>query len=133
MDYRVKKRGFFRHALSVPFIWAMIIPLFILDIGIEIYHRVCFYLYAIPYVERSKYIYIDRHKLSYLNLYEKVNCTYCGYGNGLLNYSAEIAARTEKYWCGIKHKETKGKFVPKHHDDFVKYGDKKEFEKRYGR
>lgn len=28
---------------------------------------------------------------------------YCSYVNGLLSYAAEVAWRTEKYWCPIKH------------------------------
>ena len=28
---------------------------------------------------------------------------YCSYGNGLAAYFREIAARTEQYWCPIKH------------------------------
>jgi hypothetical protein len=30
---------------------------------------------------------------------------FCGYANGLKAHLAEIASRTEQYWCGIKHKE----------------------------
>lgn len=53
---------------------------------------------------------------------------YCGYANGLLHYNSEIAARTEKYWCGIKHKNFQ---EPEHHQDFLEYNDKKSFEKKY--
>ena len=28
---------------------------------------------------------------------------YCSYANGLLAYAVEIAARSEAYWCPIKH------------------------------
>lgn len=70
-----------RHLLSAPFIYAPFPFLVILDLVIEIYHRICFKLYRLPYVKRSDYIIIDRHKLAYLNLIEKINCCYCGYGN----------------------------------------------------
>jgi hypothetical protein len=46
---------------------------------------------------------IDRYRLEYLNAIEKVNCTYCSYANGLIAYIREIAARTEQFWCPIKH------------------------------
>jgi hypothetical protein len=46
---------------------------------------------------------IDRHSLSYLNSIEKLNCIYCGYAGGVFAYAREIAARTEQYWCPIKH------------------------------
>jgi hypothetical protein len=28
---------------------------------------------------------------------------YCSYVNGLFSYAVEVAWRTEKYWCPIKH------------------------------
>lgn len=45
----------------------------------------------------------DRTYLAYLNLIEKINRAYCSYGNGLISYLKEVVARTEKYWCPIKH------------------------------
>jgi hypothetical protein len=39
----------------------------------------------------------------HLNTIEKVNCTYCGYGNGVIAYTREIISRTEQYWCPIRH------------------------------
>ena len=132
MEYKkYHNKRFWRHFLSTPFIWFMIIPLLILDICMEIYHRICFKLYGIRYVKRSQYIRIDRQRLSYLNVYDKVNCMYCGYANGLIHYASEIAARTEKYWCGIKHHETKGFIPPAHHKDFVAYGDEKAYKEKY--
>lgn len=82
-------------------------------------------------VKRSAYIRIDRQKLSYLNLIQKLNCMYCGYANGLLKYGAEIAARTEQYWCGIQHEKTGDFIIPEHHRDFTEFGDKNGFENRY--
>jgi hypothetical protein len=102
--------------------YGMIIPLVLFDISIEIYQNVCFRLYGIKIVKRSDYIRIDRHKLSKLNAWEKINCAYCGYANGLLPYSVKIASETEKYWCGIKHKEYKG-HIPEHHSEFADYED----------
>jgi hypothetical protein len=81
----------------------MIIPAVILDICLEIYHRICFPLYWIELVKRSDYFIFDRHHLSYLNWIEKLNCLYCSYFNNLVAYTREIAWRTEKYWCPIKH------------------------------
>ena len=57
-----------RHLISAPFILSLIIPIVIMDIWMEIYHRICFPLYKLPYIKRSKYVQIDRHKLKYLNL-----------------------------------------------------------------
>jgi hypothetical protein len=54
-------------------------------------------------VRREEYLVFDRHYLAYLNAIEKLNCAYCSYANGLIAYVREIAARTEQYWCPIKH------------------------------
>ena len=89
--------------ISAPVIYGMLIPLLMLDVSISIYQHICFRVYHIPRVKRSDYLIIDRHHLAYLNVIEKINCVYCGYGNGLIEYAREITARTEQYWCPIKH------------------------------
>lgn len=122
-----------RYILTMPVIYGVIIPAVIWDAGIEIYHRVCFPLYGLPYINRSHYIRIDHHRLSYLTPWEKLNCVYCGYVNGLLAYSVKIVGETEKFWCAIRH-EPGGTFhEPAHHKDFLPYGDKKAFVQRYRR
>lgn len=103
-----------RYALSAPLIYALFFPALFLDLCIEIYHRLCFPLYGLNYVERSRYIRIDRHKLSYLKWWDKLNCVYCGYMNGMFLYIAAIAQETERYWCAIRH-EGKGAFVEPHY------------------
>jgi hypothetical protein len=89
--------------LSIPFIYAMIIPLLLLDLSVTLYQAICFPLYGIAKARRRDYIAIDRHRLPYLNAIEKFHCLYCSYGSGLLAYAREITARTEQYWCPIKH------------------------------
>lgn len=109
--HRKLKVGIFRwlcssnplNVLSAPIIYSMIFPFMLLDLTISLYQAICFPLYRITKVERKNYIVIDRHHLSYLNSIEKLNCIYCGYINGLITYSREIVARTEQYWCPIKH------------------------------
>ena len=116
-----------RHFVSGPFIVGMAIPIALLDLCIEIYHHVAFPLYGIPINDRSKYIRVDRQKLSYLSNIDKVWCMYCGYANGFLPYAVKIAGDTEAYWCGIKHKEG-GNFIPQpHQKDFLPYGDEKAY------
>lgn len=129
MKYKQAKNRFIWHLLSMPVIYSMIIPLVILDIWIEAYHRICFAAYGIPYVKRGKFIRIDRHKLQYLKPFEKFNCMYCGYANGLLHYSSTIAGETEKYWCGIKHQLDEEFCEPQHHADFIPYGDEEAYRK----
>lgn len=89
--------------LTAPFIYALIVPLVLLDLCVSLYQAVCFPVYGIPKVKRADYFVFDRHHLAYLNALEKLNCAYCSYANGLIAYVQEIAARTEQYWCPIKH------------------------------
>jgi len=98
-----------RAILSIPFIYAMIIPSVILHIFLWFYQQTAFRLYKIPLVSIKDYIVFDRKELDYLNIIQKVNCHYCSYVNGLYSYATEVAWRTEKYWCPIKNaKKTKG-------------------------
>ena len=121
-----------KYLVVTPIISSVIIPLIIMDIWMEVYHRTCFPLCGIPYIKRKNYIKVmDRAKLPYLNVRQKAFCMYCGYGNGLINYRAEIAGETEHYRCGIQHKKDKH-FIPSDHEkDFAKYGDKDSFIQKY--
>jgi hypothetical protein len=108
--------------LSAPFVYGMIFPIALFDLALTVYQRICFRLYDIPRVKRSDYVIIDRHHLAYLNSIEKLNCIYCGYGNGVINYAREIISRTEQYWCPIKHAR---KIIDAHprYENFLDYGD----------
>ncbi|PIV90134.1 hypothetical protein COW46_04560 [Candidatus Gracilibacteria bacterium CG17_big_fil_post_rev_8_21_14_2_50_48_13] len=116
-----------RQLISAPFIYAVIIPTLFLDIVLEIYHRICFPLYGIPYVKRSEYIRFDRWKLPYLNIIEKVNCIYCEYVNGFYAYAVAVAGSTELYWCSLKHQSGGGFHEPDHQKNFLPYGDEEAF------
>ena len=108
--------------LTAPIIYAVAIPLALLDLSVTIYQHICFRVYGIKLVRRSDHIIIDRHMLAYLNFIEKFNCVYCGYGNGVIAYAREIAGRTEAYWCPIKHAR---KSVDPHgsFSGFMEFGD----------
>jgi hypothetical protein len=69
----------------------MLIPAFFLDICIFVYQNTAMRLYKIPLVKRNDYIVFDRGQLAYLNLIQKIDCIYCSYFNGLMQYSVEIA------------------------------------------
>ncbi len=112
----------FKHLLSVPIIWACLIPTLLFDLFISLYHATCFPLYGIQKVKREDYIVFDRHYLEYLNFFEKLNCAYCSYFNGLVAYVQEIAARTERYWCPIKHARRVAT-IHNHYQNFFDYGD----------
>lgn len=130
MQFRNYPERITQFIASMPFIYGMLIPLVFLDISIEIYHQICFRLYNIPLVNRSKYIRIDRQHLSYLSTIEKINCMYCGYANGLLHYASKIAGETENYWCSIKHQHKNGFVEPPHHSSFAQYGNKQDLEEK---
>ncbi len=111
-----------RNVLSAPFIYSMIIPFVFLDITMTLYQSICFSLYRIKKVKRPAYIIFDRYKLKHLNSIERFNCLYCEYGNGVIAYAREIAARTEQYWCPIKHAK---KVIGRHsrYNEFLDFGD----------
>ena len=89
--------------LTAPVIYALFFPMLLLDLSVTIYQQICFRAYGIPRVKRGDYFVYDRTHLAYLNLIEKINCAYCSYGNGVMAYGREVVARTEQYWCPIKH------------------------------
>ncbi len=109
--HRTLKLGLFHWFLTVrpqnyitaPIIYGMAIPLFIFDLCIMFYQATCFPIYGIAKVKRSDYFAYDHRHLAYLNIIEKFDCLYCSYGNGLIAYAGEILARTEQYFCPIKH------------------------------
>jgi hypothetical protein len=89
--------------LTGPLIYGLAFPLVILDVSVTLYQALCFPIYRIAKARRTDYIVIDRQHLGYLNWFERFHCTYCAYATGLLAYACEIAARTEQYFCPIKH------------------------------
>ena len=120
----------FREILSIPFIYAMIIPAVILDIFLFIYQNTAVRLYKIPLVKRSDYIVFDRRQLVYLNFLQKINCMYCSYFNWIMQFAVEVAWRTEKYWCPIKHARKKA-WSHDWEQFFADYGDPEWFKQTF--
>lgn len=108
--------------LTAPVIYSLLLPFLMLDLWVTLYQSICFPIYGIARVPRRRYFAVDRHKLAYLNGIEKVNCTFCSYANGLIAYVLEVAARTEQYWCPIKHARTIALPHQRYHL-FLDYGD----------
>jgi len=109
-------------ALTAPIIYAGLIPFLLMDIFVTVYQTICFPVYRIPRVRRSDYLVFDRQDLPCLNIIEKINCFYCSYGNGVAAYTREVAARTEQYWCPIKHAR-QVKAAHEHYPKFADFGD----------
>ena len=89
--------------LTAPLIYATCVPFALLDLCVSIYQAACFRVYGIARVSRSEHMMFDRSQLAYLNWFERFNCRFCAYANGVISYAREIASRTEQYWCPIKH------------------------------
>lgn len=133
--HRKLKKNFFRwlvtnrpqNLMTGPIIYAMIVPLVMVDFFVSFYQWTCFPVYGIARVRRGDYIVFDRHRLGYLNFIEKFHCTYCEYGNGLMGYMGEVLARTEEYFCPIKHAH---KILGTHnrYNRFLAYGDAADYE-----
>jgi hypothetical protein len=113
-----------------PLMYSMIVPLMLLDACMAVFQGVIFSYYRIPKVTRSDYLVIDRNRLEYLNYFEKLNCAYCGYANGLIAYVREILARTEKHWCPIRHAQ-RMKRVHSQYGAFLDYGDAEIYREKY--
>jgi hypothetical protein len=115
-------------ALTAPVIYAVFFPMVLLDVAVTLYQTICFPVYGIARVKRSDYFVFDRAHLAYLNLLEKFNCAYCSYGNGLMAYAREVVARTEQYWCPIKHAR---KIMAAHpyYTGFVDFGDAESYKR----
>jgi hypothetical protein len=135
--HRQLKNNFFRwlvtnrpqNLITGPISYSIVLPLMLLDLCVSFYQWSCFPIYGITKVRRSDYIVFDRHHLEFLNFIEKFHCTYCEYGNGLMGYMSEILARTEEYFCPIKHAR---KVLGTHarYPRFLDYGDAADYEAR---
>ncbi len=113
--------------ITAPVIYLGIVPMLLLDAFLFLYQAICFPVYGIAKAKRSDYLVLDRGDLPYLNALEKLNCGYCGYANGLAAYFREISARTEQYWCPIKHAR---RIIAAHdrYPGFMEYGDAENYQ-----
>lgn len=122
-------RGSLATLATAPVIYSLIVPFALLDLWVAVYQACCFRAWGVRPVPRRPYFSADRRKLAYLNAVEKLNCLYCTYANGVLAYVREVAARTEQYWCPIRHaRRVRGT----HHryKGFVPYGDAAAYRER---
>ncbi|MCA9378678.1 hypothetical protein KC711_07575 [Candidatus Peregrinibacteria bacterium] len=95
--------------ISMPFIYAPVVPVVILDLFVIMYESVCFPLYGLERVKRSDFRAIDRNLMTYMTPIQKMNCYYCSYVNNALSYMREVVARTEVYWCPLKEAKRRQK------------------------
>lgn len=125
-------RSRFLVVLTAPVIYCGWVPFLLMDLFVSVYQAICFPVYRIPKVRRRDYIVFDHADLPYLNAIEKFNCLYCSYGNGVAAYTREVAARTEQYWCPIKHAR-RLKAAHERYPQFFDYGDAEAFQQGLAR
>ena len=125
-------RSRFLVVLTAPVIYCGWVPFLLMDLFVSAYQAICFPVYRIPKVRRRDYIVFDHADLPYLNAIEKFNCLYCSYGNGVAAYTREVAARTEQYWCPIKHAR-RLKAAHERYPRFFDYGDAEAFQQGLAR
>jgi hypothetical protein len=119
-------QGRFLAYVTAPIIYSGIVPFALLDLFLTVYQGICFPIYGVPKVRRADYLLFDRATLKYLNLLERFNCFYCSYGNGVLAYGVEVAARTEQHWCPIKHAQ-RLRSPHSRYSHFFDYGDAEQY------
>lgn len=117
------------YLLSAPLIYGMIIPVMFLDVILFVYQQVIFRIYKFEFIKRSDYVIFDHQHLGYLNSIEKLNCMYCSYFNGLMQYASVIAGRTELFFCPIKHAK-RIVYEHKYYNKYLFYGDGEEYQKK---
>ncbi|MBI5889783.1 MAG: hypothetical protein HZB47_03790 [Nitrosomonadales bacterium] len=132
--HRRVKLGVFRWFLTVrpqnyitmPVIYGMALPMLLFDLCVNLYQWTCFPVYGIARVKRGSYFVMDHQHLAYLNIIEKAHCLYCSYAVGLLGFASEVVARTEQYFCPIKHAE---RILGAHsrYEHFLAYGEAEDF------
>lgn len=116
---RKKQRGFWPLLISSPFIYGMFFPIACIDISARIYQFVCFPIYGVPLVDRRKFVQPGARGKQMLTRWDYMNCMYCGYANGVALFIREVLAQTERYWCPLRHTNTKNFVEPSHHVEFV--------------
>ena len=66
------------------------------------------------------HIVLDRWNVPRLNLFQRFNCVYCDYVNGLASWLKAVVNRTELYSCAIKH--TSHRSGQEHQEGYVSSG-----------
>jgi len=76
---------------------------FLIDIFIWLFQNIYFRVFEIPLIHRKKYVVLDRYKLWKLTFWQRFNCFYCEYANGVVAFAKAVVNQMELYSCAIKH------------------------------
>jgi hypothetical protein len=90
-------------AFGAALTYVMVIPVLIAHCSGWLFEQIYFRILKIPMVPFSEHVTFDRWKLKHLNLFQRFNCAYCDYVNGLASWLKAVVNRTELYSCAIKH------------------------------
>jgi len=112
------KRSHPINLLTGPVIYAMILPITLLDVFVWFYQLTCFPIYKLQKFKRAEFIIFDRQELKYLDWISKFHCTYCAYAVGVINLASAIIGATESYFCPIKHNRNRLIFSKKNYINF---------------
>jgi len=122
-NVRTVKTNIFFDIIATLSTYACLLPLVFMDIFIWQFQNIYFRTSGIPLIERKKYVILDRFRLGKLSIWQKINCLYCEYANGVVGYAKAVVNQMELYSCAIKH--SAHPLGQEHQRDFF---DRKDFE-----
>lgn len=100
---RVAQRGWGRLLAAGVLMYAYAAAFLFVDLLARFGQATVLRLCGIPPVDRRKYIALDRGRAPFLTSFDRFNCNYCGYANGVLAWAREIVHQVERYWCPLRH------------------------------
>ncbi|RJQ16755.1 hypothetical protein C4573_01680 [Candidatus Woesearchaeota archaeon] len=119
---RLRNGNIFTVIISTFSAYICLFPLMLADIFARQFQFVYFGLHDIPKIKRSDYFAMDRQLLSKLTFFQKMNCMYCEYANGVVAYIKAVVNQMEIYSCAIKHVHQ-----PEGHEHQHDFYDRKKF------
>jgi len=102
-NIRLIGAGFVMEVVGAISTYLCIIPLVLTDIFLWQFQNIYFRIKEIPLIDRKKYVILDRYMLGKLTFWQRLNCLYCEYANGVVGFSKAVVNQMELYSCAIKH------------------------------
>lgn len=100
------KRNIFLNLLAAIAIYSCFFPIAFLDFSMILYQSIYFRIVRIPLLPRKEYVVIERWRLPKLTIWQRFNCIYCDYANGVMAWAKDIIGWTEIHSCAIKNSTT---------------------------
>lgn len=99
----IRYPNFFLSCFSAISCYLCIFPLVMVDVFIWQFQNIYFWGMEIPLIKRKNFVIMDRYMLGKLTIWQRINCFYCEYANGIVAYAKAVVNQTELYSCAIKH------------------------------